>query len=206
MRWPWVRRDRLEHLERALAYTESRLNDADKHYQALADQLRLATTRAEDQLAESVRNWERECERRENLARAELNAVIGDRQAAELHGRVAVAQAHEEWVGRLQQLIAAHAAEMAAERQRHADLVAQLLELRREGFNPPAAGGGPTTPLKTIDAVIVKAIGERSESGSDLELQLARWAESELARGTDPAKIAQAILEGGDFEEADVAA
>lgn len=159
-----------------------------------------ATTDALAALAANAANWERECERRENTVRAELNAVIGDRQAAELHGRVAVAQAHEEWAGRLREAVIQHAADMAGERQRYADLVAQLLELRREGFQPPSAAP-PVIPLQPLDHAIVDAIAQVCEPGTELEGRLARYAQEQLGRGIAPAKIARAIVRGGDADD-----
>lgn len=85
--------------------------------------------------------------------------------------------------------------ELRAERDRYDRLVSQVMDLKREGFTPPAAVGDIPQP-EPLPEVVKAAIQARSERGTPEERQLTTTARTLLLRGDDPQGIAQGILAG----------
>lgn len=88
---------------------------------------------------------------------------------------------------------------LAAERERCDRLMAQIVELRREGFNPAPA---PATPPATEDLPpeVRSAIRERAGKDARLAAELYEQAQADLARSMKPEEVAQGILKGGDYD------
>ena len=84
-------------------------------------------------------------------------------------------------------------AQLAAERERSADLLRQLMELRREGFNPPQPQG-EAPEIESIPHEVVAAIEMRAPTRQAREklMQAAR----RLLIDAQPDEVAEAILEG----------
>jgi hypothetical protein len=93
----------------------------------------------------------------------------------------------------------AAAAELRAQVQQ---LTTHLVELKREGFAPPAKAEQLEPVGQEYPDLVQQAIRERAPRNSDLERDLLRWAGEQLrTEGADPSKIAQAILRGAFDEE-----
>jgi hypothetical protein len=105
--------------------------------------------------------------------------------------------------GKLLEDVARLTRELAAERQRYADLVGTIVEMKREGFMPPVRPEMLEPSQPELPDAILLAIGRRAMPKTDLERELLRWATAEMRQqGADPDAIARKILRGAsDYEE-----
>jgi hypothetical protein len=92
--------------------------------------------------------------------------------------------------------------EVACERARYTELVGTLVELKREGFSPPARPELLEPHQVEVPEVIQLAIGRRALPHTELERELLKWAAAEMRHeGADPDQVAKQILRGGSTDE-----
>lgn len=91
--------------------------------------------------------------------------------------------------------------QLAAERERYVALVAVLIEMKREGFQPPERPEQLEEVSGSLPDAVLAAIADRAAPKSDLERDLMKWAGPLVQAGGDPDRIARKILVGGDPQE-----
>lgn len=91
--------------------------------------------------------------------------------------------------------------QLAIERDRYAALVAVLIEMKREGFQPPERPEQLEEVSGSLPDAVLAAIADRAAPKSDLERDLMKWAAPLVLAGGDPERIARKILVGGDPQE-----
>lgn len=109
-----------------------------------------------------------------------------------------IVEAHK-WAGAAEGRANALERALEAERERCDRLMAQIVEMRREGFNPaPAASSVPVAD--DLPPEVRNAIRERAGKDARLASELYEQAQADLAREMRPEDVAQAILKGGDYD------
>jgi len=128
-----------------------------------------------------------------------VNSEQIERRIARLEDQVALVRAQLERLAAVIEEDRTDARVATALTEQLAKVTAHLVELRREGFNPPptpppAENGGPKLP-----SVVIDALRQVLEPGTAEYEQQEHRAAVELDAGHDPVDVRKRILEGEPF-------
>lgn len=100
----------------------------------------------------------------------------------------------------LNEICTLYRAELADAKEANAALQQQILELRREGFNPTALQEAPKTDAgPDLDPAIYATIRDLAKPGSDLYHELVEQAARESAQEIAPSQVCKNLRRGSSF-------
>ena len=89
--------------------------------------------------------------------------------------------------------------QLQIERQRNDTLMATIVELRREGFQPPPPAYTPDAKGPEIPYDVLDVMAEQAEPGTAVWSNMEREVRKMLAAELSPEQIAEAVRRGEEF-------